>query len=177
MVAQLGKLLTQATRNGIELFGASNVLQIDYTLTNTRAAEWASEYSFELITDINETTERALKKIFKSFIDTPGMTIGDVVSLLPYDESRALMIATTEITNAYAEAAQMAGEDLAEEFPDVRVIKQWWTNNDALVCPICGPLHGQVVDIDKMFVNADLGLEFEKPTAHVRCLTGDTLIT
>lgn len=168
MIAQLGKLLTNAAKNGIELFGASNVLQMDYTLTNTRAAEWASKYSFELIKDINKTTEKALRKIFKSFIDTPGMTIGDAVSLLPYDESRALMIATTEITRAYAEASQMAGEDLAKEFPGVRVIKQWWTNNDDRVCPICGPLHGDVVDVDKLFIGGD-GVEYEKPPAHVFC--------
>jgi hypothetical protein len=65
----------------------------------------------------------------------------------------------------------MSGQDLKKEFPDVRVIKTWFTNNDAIVqaCPVCWPLHEQTVDIDEMFVNANLGLEFERPKAHPRC--------
>ena len=167
MIAQLSNLLTEATKNGIEFFGDSNVLQMDYTLTNTRAATWANKYSFELIKGINKTTTKSLRNIFGSFIDTPGMTIGNVVDLLPFDESRSLMIATTEITRAYATAAQMAGEDLAKEFPGVRVIKQWWTNNDDRVCPICGPLHGAVVDVDESF-DSIIGL-ISLPPAHVFC--------
>lgn len=170
MIAQLAKLLRQATRHGIELFGASNVLQMDYTLTNVRAAKWANEYAFDLVEGINDTSRKALRSIFKTFIDTPGMTIGDVVSLLPYDESRALMIATTEITRAYATASEMAGNDLAKEFPDVRVIKQWWTNNDDRVCPICEPLHGMVVDIQEGFTNIEDKSEgIPTPPAHVFC--------
>jgi hypothetical protein len=167
MIAQLSRLLTKATKNGVELFGDSNVLQMDYTLTNTRAATWANKYSFELIKGINKTTTKSLRNIFGSFIDTPGMTIGNVMDLLPFDESRSLMIATTEITRAYATAAQMAGEDLAKEFPGVRVIKQWWTNNDDRVCPICGPLHGVVVDVDESF-DSIVGA-ISQPPAHVFC--------
>jgi len=47
------------------------------------------------------------------------------------------------------------------------VIKQWWTNNDDRVCPICGPLHEEVVDIDENFVS--LGVEYQQPPAHVFC--------
>ena len=170
MIARLAKLLTGATKHGIKLFGESEVLQFDYTLTNTRAAKWASEFAAQEVKEIGETTRKSIRTIIKSFIDTPGMTIGDAVSLLPFDESRALMIATSEITDSYAEAALMSGKDLKKEFPDVLVIKTWFTNNDAIVqaCPVCWPLHLQEVEIDEMFVNADLGLEFERPKAHPR---------
>lgn len=167
VIAEAKNFLTNAAEHGIELFGDANTLQIDYTLTNTRAADWVSKYAFDLIKGINKTTTKSLRNIFKNFIDTPGMTIGDVMDILPFDESRALMIATTEITRAYATAAQMAGEDLAEEFPGVRVIKRWWTNNDSLVCPICGPLHGAVVDVDASFDS--LAGSLSQPPAHVGC--------
>ena len=175
LIAGVSKLLTTATEHGIELFGAASTVQIDYTLTNARAAKWVSKNSFELIKGMTRTTKKALRTIFKSFIDTPGMTIGNVIELLPFNEARSLMIATTEITRAYATAAQMAGEDLAEEFPEVRVIKRWWTNNDDRVCPICGPLHGTVVDVDQGF-NSIVG-SLVQPPAHVLCLTGDAFIT
>ena len=169
LVAQLSKILRKAIKHGIELFGSSQLVQIDYTLTNAAAAEFATSYTFDLIEGINKTTVKSLQNVFKSFIETPGMTIGDVVALLPFEESRALMIATTEITNIYANADQIAGEELQKEFPDVQVIKTWWTNNDDRVCPICGPLHGTSVPIDQPFVNEGLGMEFDIVGGHVGC--------
>ena len=170
LVAGLKKLLTKAAKHGIELFGSENLLQIDYTLTNTRAAKWIDKYTFDLIKGINKTTTQALQTIFKSFVETPGMTIGDVMALLPFEESRALMIATTEITRVYAVASEMAGNDLQKEFPDVQVIKTWWTNNDDRVCPICGPLHGMVVDIQGGFTTEEDKAEgIPTPPAHVLC--------
>jgi hypothetical protein len=66
------------------------------------------------------------------FIDTPGLTLGDIVSDLSdiFGVDRARMIAVTETTRAFAEGNRLAGLQLKEEYPDVKVIKRWYTNND-----------------------------------------------
>ncbi len=85
-----------------------------------------------------------------------------------FTEDRALKIATTEITRAYATSSQMAGEDLKKEFPDVRVIKTWFTNNDERVCEFCVPLDGKEVEIDEDFYEPD-DYSDGNPPRHVNC--------
>jgi len=170
-IAGIARLLTKAAKQGILLFDSAIGLSMDYTLTNVEAAKWATEYSYELIKGINGTTKKALQAIFKTFIDTPGMTIGDLVNMLPYTEARALNIAVTETTRIYATAERLAGEALQKEFPDVQVIQTWWTNHDDRVCPICEPLHGVEVLLGELFPGG-----LEGPPAHVggRCWTTTT---
>jgi SPP1 gp7 family putative phage head morphogenesis protein len=74
------------------------------------------------------------------------------------------MIAVTEITRAYAEGQRLAGEALRQEWPDARVTKTWFTNNDDRVCEICAPLDGKTVALDDEF-----GMDIQQPPAHVRC--------
>jgi SPP1 gp7 family putative phage head morphogenesis protein len=90
--------------------------------------------------------------------------MGDIVARLPFGEERAWMIATTETTSAYARGQRMAGEALRKEYPDVDVVKQWFTNNDDLVCPICGPLDGEEIDMDDDFTTG-----IADPPAHPNC--------
>lgn len=163
---------------GISLFEAAQSIGIDYSLVNTAAAEFARSYVFDLLKPgIDDTTRKALRSAIADFIETPGMTIGDVMKRLPFDEARALRVAVTEITRAFAEGNQLAGEQLKREFPDVRVVKQWLTNNDDLTCIICFPLHGQIVDIDKPFVHPETGAEYSNPAAHVHCRCWTTTTT
>ena len=119
-MAKIARILTKAVIHGIVLFDDAVGLTMDYTLTNAVAARWASKYTFDLIKGINKTTQNVLQSVFRTFVDTPGMTIGDVVGLLPYTENRALMIATTETTRIYSQATQLAGEALKKEYPDVK---------------------------------------------------------
>jgi len=163
-MAKIARILTRAIEHGIVLFDDAVGLTMDYTLTNAAAAKWASKYTFDLIKGINKTTQNVLQGIFKTFVDTPGMTIGDVVNLLPYTESRALLIATTETTRVYAEANLLAGEALKKEYPDVQVIKRFFTNRDDRVCPLCAPLHGQEVEISETFEGG-----YDGPPIHVGC--------
>src|SRR3990167_5072277 len=141
ILAELFRLLTQAEKHGIELFKVGKP-EIDYTLVNSRAAQWARGYAYTLVGEINDVTRRTLQQAISAFVETPGMTIGDVMDLLPFDKERAFRVAVTEITRAYSEANQQAGRELAKEFPDVRIIKTWFTNNDDRVCEICFPLDG-----------------------------------
>lgn len=162
--AELVLELTKAIQGGILLFGNTAGIDIDYTLTNAEAAEKARQYVYDLVKNINATTVQALQKAIAAFVETPGMTIADVMRLLPFGEDRVMLIAVTEITRAYADGNQMAGEALAAEFPDVRVIKHWFTNNDDRVCPICSPLNDMEVDIDE-----DFDTDITNPPAHPNC--------
>ena len=163
-IAKLGLILTAAAANGLDIFQDMINLEIDYTLVNAEAAEWATKYAGNLITSINKTTKEAVRGIISDFVSTPGMTIGDIVTRLPYNEPRALMIAVTETTKTYAMAERMAGEALQKEYPDVLVVKRWYTNNDDRVCPLCGPLHMAEVPLKEAFPGG-----YEQPPAHVRC--------
>jgi len=163
-IAKLARILVAASANGIDIFADLMPLQIDYTLVNEAAARWALKYAGNLVGDIDSTTKKALRGVISDFVRTPGMTIGDIVGRLPYNESRSLMIATTETTKTYAMAERMAGEALQKEYPDVEVIKTWFTNNDDRVCPICGPLHMAEVLLKETFPGG-----YEQPPAHVRC--------
>jgi hypothetical protein len=99
-----------------------------------------------------------------NFVKKPGTTIGDVVRALPIDQERALTVATTEITNMFAEAEEINGKKLKKEYPDVLVIKTWSTCNDDFVCPICASLDGKEVEIPKDFAQG-----ISRPAAHDGC--------
>lgn len=167
--AGLLMILMNAAKDGVDLVSAMFTIGLDYTLINTEAAAWARTYGYELIKGINETTKQALQSAISSFVETPGFTIRDTMNMLPFNEDRAAMIATTEITNVYSQANQMAGEELAKEYPDVKVVKTFYTNNDDRVCFLCGPLDGQTVDIDKSFIHPETKAEFMNPAIHPRC--------
>ncbi len=157
-------LLTQAAKSGIVLFQEQVMVGMDYTMTNAEAAKWARRYTYDLIRGIDDTTRKAVREAVTAFVETPGMTVGDVMRGLPFDERRAETVATTEITRAYAEGQRMAGEDLQREYPDVRVVKQWTTNNDDRVCLICGPLDGVEVELSEAYPGG-----YDGPPAHVNC--------
>lgn len=164
-IAEVARILEDVARGAVDSFGDDIGLDADWTLTNDKAAKWARKQAGLLIADINATTLKLVRSSVGAFVDTPGMTLGDVVKRLQgaFDVRRALRIAVTEVTRTYAEANQIAADDLAREWPGVRVIKEWHTNNDDRVCPICGPLHGERVANDESFG------EFDNPPAHPNC--------
>lgn len=141
--------------------------QIDWTDSQVEAAKVAAEFAGDLIKGVNETTKKAVKAAVEDFITTPGMTIKDVMDRIPLGEARSLRIATTEITSAFAQGQLEAGAQLQAAFPDVQVVKQWFTNRDALVCPICAPLDGVEVGINEQF-DSIVG-SIDGPDAHVNC--------
>jgi SPP1 gp7 family putative phage head morphogenesis protein len=162
-LARLIRILVEAAQDGVDIFDEQINLTIDYELVNEEAAEWARKYAYDLVNQIDTTTQAVLQKQVTAFVETPGMTLRDIMTALPYSEKRALKIATTEVTRAYAEGNQKAGEQLQREFPDVKVVKVWYTNQDDRVCEICGPLAGESVGIDEDFPGGT------NPPAHVSC--------
>lgn len=163
-LARLMAVIATAAQGGVNLFQLSVDIGFDWTLVNAEAATWARSYTYELVKGIDDTTVKVLQRLIGDFVETPGMTIGDVMAGLPYSESRALTIATTEITRAYASGQQLAGQALAREYPDVQVVKRWWANVDDRVCPICAPLHGKEVGLNEEFAPG-----INQPPRHPRC--------
>lgn len=167
--AELYLIFLNAILDGVQLFDESIPLDITYDNAKRLAAEYAHTYVTEWLAGLDATSSQAVQTAIGAFVETPGMTIGNVVEQLTpeFGEDRAWRIATTEITRAYAEGNQLAGEDMAEQWPGVEVIKEWYTNNDDLVCPICGVLNEQEVGINEAF-DAD-GEEIDNPPAHPNC--------
>lgn len=164
-IAAVARVLEGVAGDGVDMFADEAGFDVDWELVNDKAAKWARKQAGALIADINATTLKLVRNSIGAYIDTPGMTLGDVVKRLgkTFDVRRALRVAVTEVTRAYAEANQIAADELAKEWPSVQVVKEWHTNNDDRVCPLCGPLDGRQVGPGESFG------EFENPPAHPNC--------
>lgn len=168
IVAKLVRVVARAIRSGIDIFGDEIGINYDWSIVNAEALQFAARYTYDLVKDIDSTTVDILRRQVSSFIETPGMTIGDLVESLPFGERRALTVAVTETTRAYAEGQKVAGEELKKDYPDVRVTKTWFTNNDEKVCEICMPFDGLTVNLDEPFVD-EKNVEYDNPPAHPNC--------
>ena len=155
---------------GAERFSSSIGMTFDTSGINVRAAKFARTYLTKWLADLDKTSREIVRNALALFAETPGMTIGDLVKMLPFNEERALRIAVTETTRIYAKGQMIAAQELKEQYPDVRIIKTWFTDNDDKVCEICGPLHGMTIDVDEPFYDIEDDLYQDgNPPAHVNC--------
>lgn len=131
---------------------------VEWGVVNQRAAEWASRYSFDLVSGIVDTTRVTLQRQVADFF-TDQRTLGDLRAAIEplFGPVRADMIATTEITRAASAGEQAFADEL--EALGLTTTQVWQTNQDDAVCPICGPRHNK-----KRGDGWD-----ELPPAHVRC--------
>ena len=114
----------------------------DLAVISQEALQHAQSYTYDLVTGLTDTTRRLVQEAMTTWQGTPGMTFGDLSKLLEpaFGETRANMIAVTEVTRAYS-AATSQYQQLAID-AGVEMRRVWFTLRDQLVCPICGPLHG-----------------------------------
>ena len=133
-----------------------------WELANNAAAEWATGYAYDLVTGLLATTRQALQAEVAEYVrnsETIGQLVTRIRQASGFADTRAQMIAVTEVTRAFAR-----GNLEAWKAGGVIEKRRWNTNNDELVCPVCGPLNGQVVGLDEEF---DGGIA--APPAHPRC--------
>jgi len=130
---------------------------VDWTLVNQAAADWAKNYTFDLIKGIDNTTTQALQRVLASYFENPTTMEQLTAQILELIGSpiRAEMIAVTEVTRAASEGEQAIARELARQ--GIIMTPFWNTNRDELVCPICEPRNNQEIT-DGMF-----------PPAHPRC--------
>jgi len=123
-------------------------VEFDPAMVNDEAAAWARGYTFDLVKGLVETTRKVVSGAVESYMQTPGMTRGQLESLLSaaFGEYRASTIAVTETTRAYAQAMNQYQKEIMEG-AGIEMERVVVTNRDELVCPVCGPLDGQPEEV------------------------------
>jgi SPP1 gp7 family putative phage head morphogenesis protein len=140
---------------------------VDISVVNQTVARWAALHAGELVSGITDTTRQDLAEGIADWIDRNG-TLPELIDWVHTDFSfgllRARRIAVTEVTNAYAQGNLAAWKNAGNVQG-----KRWLTAHDSKVCDFCGPLHDKRVGLYDMFVNADMGTQYNHPPAHPHC--------
>ena len=167
-IEELITALFTGASEGADLVVAQTRLSVDLSIPNQHAADWAREYTYELIKGIDDTTLEIVRSTITRFVEQDNYTMGDVFYSLindgRYTEARAHMIGVTETTRAFAQGQRIAAEELVAQFPGTELVKTWFTNNDDRVCEICAPLDGMTVPSTDDFPGGLLD-----PPGHVNC--------
>lgn len=171
-------ILSRALQDSADLGVSVSVRQFenvgfgfDYTLANENARDWALRYTDNLLTQLGTTTSRIVGQAVGRWINNGEPLQALVRDLRPaFGAQRAKLIASTEVTRAYAQGSK-------EAYVASGVVKKlvWQASMDERVCIYCGSLHGKVVGIEESFdgaLPADLQEKtrpFALPPAHVGC--------
>lgn len=145
-LAQAGRMMEQTT------------IGVDWSLVNRRAATWARQYTFDLVSGINDTSRATLQKVVTEYFED-GLTIGQLEELIlpSFGPVRAEMISITEVTRASVQGEVALVDELRAQ--GIEMTEVWQTNADELVCEICEPNNGK---------RKGDGWN-EEPPAHPRC--------
>lgn len=141
---------------------------VDWTLVNEQARQWVLGVNpeqlagkvKELFDQVQLTSMRTLRQEIAGWIET-GEALPDLVKRLEptFGRQRAELIASTEVTRAYAEGNRQAWAEAG-----IVEKREWRTAADERVCPICGPLHKQQAGLNEAFEGG-----IDNPPAHPRC--------
>jgi hypothetical protein len=177
MADTLMRVLLAGMENGAAGLPRGYDLLIDWDVINHDALDWMRRYNFNLIGGITETTARQTIKIIEEWTYS-GQPLAALEARLAtvFGAARASRIAVTEVTRLYAE-----GNMAAWRSTGVVSGKMWYTRVNEGVCPICKPLHGQIVQLDGEFHHPNPAVQskvrsgmkmtgkFTAPPAHVNC--------
>jgi SPP1 gp7 family putative phage head morphogenesis protein len=122
-------------------------MSFDFTLVHTQAAQWASQYSYDLIRGMNQSTQTQMQIAVDEWFKDPTSLAALRKQLAPtFGPKRAKLIAQTETTRAAYQGSKQG-------YRESGVISQveWVTVNDERVCPTCGPLDGTRAPLDGTF--------------------------
>jgi len=111
----------------------------DWTLANIAARDWAQQHAGALIRQIDDVTTRGVQQAVARWIEN-GEPLESLIKDLEiyFSRARAEMIATTEVTNAFAQA-----NEIAYRQSGVAQGMEWRTSMDERRCPVCAPLEGK----------------------------------
>lgn len=148
--------LEKAFIAAVEAMVEETTIGVDWGQVNTRAAAWAKEYGYDLVKGIQQTNRQALQQAVSDFYEQKW-TLGDLEARLvgTYGPVRAEAIAVSETTRASVEGEKMFVDEIRRMGAEMEGIVQ--TNEDELVCPICGGNSGKNVN------------EVGYPPYHPRC--------
>lgn len=149
--------------------GTDAWMHVNQPLIDWAHTHYTSKYEHGSIPNLNQTSRQQVEKAFaawqKGELEHKLGITSLALELQPiFGESRARTIAVTETTRIHAYATRWAaGQD-----PDV-VYLRWMTAADEITCPICWPLHGQVIGKKQLgFTHPELG-KIGLPPAHPNC--------
>lgn len=111
-------------------------IEVDWNLLAHEARDFAQQYLFNLIRNIDDTTRNAVQSAIAKWIESgEGLDkLKETLNGVFNDETRAALIAQTESTRAYAE-----GSKERYRRADVSMVN-WDTVHDDAVCPACQAL-------------------------------------
>ena len=146
--SEMYEALSRALQDGVDLGVSVAVNQLenvgfgfDWTLVNTDARNWATSYAGELIRNIEQTTVNSVRQSVSRWIDNGEPLQALIDDLRPtFSARRAELIASTEVTRAFAE-----GSIRAYQASGIVSEIEWQTARDEIVakCPVCAPRHGK----------------------------------
>ena len=134
--------------NGLPLLPAAIRPLVSWETVNESALAFLRTYRSDILDSIEAVSEKQARVIIEEWARS-GATM-DVLKndLAPiFGTTRARSIAATEVTRMFA-----AGNQMLWQSTGVIEAKVWQTARDEMVCPLCGPLHNQVVGLQSNFV-------------------------
>lgn len=163
----LSKIILGGAVRGNELANNHKQVNIAWDLISQNAVRWASLFTNNLITQINQTTATNIQNYVSKWIED-GKPLPDLAKDIQSElektgklgwsvsSERALMIAQTETTRAFQEGVQQRWKQLGIK----RMI--WRTANDTRVCQNCRDLNNKIGDMET-------GWSGKKPPLHPNC--------
>lgn len=129
-------------QSAANFIGSQPAFGVDWSLINRAASDWARRYTFGMVGGLSDVARQGLQELIPRFYERQ-MTLGELRERLGqwFGPVRADMIATTETTRAAVAGEEGVAGELRNQGIDMTEI--WQTNNDEIVCPICGPRNGQ----------------------------------
>jgi len=166
MLADLRPEIERMALDSVAAAGTTVPIVWDEAVIAREAADWAGRYTYELIRDLTGNTQRLVTDQVGRFVQTPGMTIGQLRQALTsaFGQSRAQAIAVTETTRAYAEGNKLVQAELRRA--GLEMVQHWQTSGSD-VCDLCRPLDGKPED--------EWGSHGDGPPAHPRCRCWTTM--
>lgn len=157
LYAELTGTATQGAQDAMDALENEGAPEVPWNDVVSAIHDWANTYVFDTAKAITMTSKEFVEKIVQQWNQENQDPAGLLDSLEPmFGDNRAEQIAATETTKAYAEGNQETWSK-----SDSVTGMTWTTAEDELVCDICEPLDGTVLD-----VNAS---EDDMPPAHVSC--------
>lgn len=139
--------MLQGASNGLPLLPAALRPLVSWDVVNESALAFLRGYKSDILDAIDLVTEKQARQVI-----TEWARIGSPLDVLRtqlapiFGTARARSIAATEVTRMFAK-----GNLLLWESTGVVEAKVWQTARDEMVCPLCGPLHNQVVALSSNF--------------------------